>query len=386
MMQYCTTRIGRGVCLALLLGASACREGSEAPERTPPVEQHLAAAAEIAGVSAAGPWGEVTAPALDASGRLFVVDGTLNSVSAFTLDGTHVWSRGREGAGPGEFRTPLGAAVDASGQVWVPDSRTARYTVFSPDGELVGEWPRALGWERRWQGVFLDDGRLLENTPVPSSPESNFFIEGVVVGRPTELDRDTLHLPWYEAPVFPRGWRLGHRGDADHGARLEPTVPMAPRFHWAAAPGGLVWSSHGGEDLIVARTLAGDTVRRFATGHRPPPIPREAVDSAIDDLRRRFPSHRRALQGRHVPDHYPHLAGLSVDRTGALWIQRSSREHASVFDVFSRQGRACARLVLDRALEPWSVVVGTGALAGVAAGTGGAPVVVTYRHAVRCTH
>lgn len=45
-----------------------------------------------------------------------------------------------EGQGPGEFSHPIDFAVDAQGRVWVLDATTARVTVFAADGALDTLW------------------------------------------------------------------------------------------------------------------------------------------------------------------------------------------------------------------------------------------------------
>ncbi len=47
---------------------------------------------------------------------------------------------GREGTGPGEFRGPIGVAVDDSGYVYITDSGNDRIEKFSADGKFVTSW------------------------------------------------------------------------------------------------------------------------------------------------------------------------------------------------------------------------------------------------------
>lgn len=47
---------------------------------------------------------------------------------------------GREGTGPGEFREPIGVAVDDSGYVYVSDAGNNRIQKFTAEGEFVATW------------------------------------------------------------------------------------------------------------------------------------------------------------------------------------------------------------------------------------------------------
>ena len=70
------------------------------------------------------------------NGNIVIANGGTHELRFYDPDGTHVRSVGREGDGPGEFRTmrepwPLGSDSIA---IW--DSRSARLSVFDVDGEF----------------------------------------------------------------------------------------------------------------------------------------------------------------------------------------------------------------------------------------------------------
>ncbi len=47
---------------------------------------------------------------------------------------------GSEGSGDGQFRSPWGIAVDASGNVYVADFGNDRVQKFGPDGAFITKW------------------------------------------------------------------------------------------------------------------------------------------------------------------------------------------------------------------------------------------------------
>lgn len=74
-----------------------------------------------------------------ADGRVVAGQPLAFQVRAFDLQtGAPIWSRGREGGGPGEFRSvsALGSVGDA---FWVADARSQRISVFDLDGTLQRE-------------------------------------------------------------------------------------------------------------------------------------------------------------------------------------------------------------------------------------------------------
>lgn len=77
------------------------------------------------------------APSLSGD-TVYVLDGMSASVSAFGMDGRHLFAFGGKGGGPGEFRRPEQLLVlPWSGEVAVWDVETQRLTVHTPTGNAV---------------------------------------------------------------------------------------------------------------------------------------------------------------------------------------------------------------------------------------------------------
>jgi len=75
--------------------------------------------------------------AFDASGNIFVADGTVNSrVAKFDKNGGYLATWGQTGAAPGQFNTPRSIAVDKNGDVYVADVNNHRIQVFDNNGKF----------------------------------------------------------------------------------------------------------------------------------------------------------------------------------------------------------------------------------------------------------
>jgi hypothetical protein len=122
-------------------------------------------------VQQAGRWDEVfrvdehhgrllLKPTLIATGprAIIVFDFGDMTLSSFAMDGRSQWSRGRKGAGPGEFGNPSDLFVDAEGAIHVLDPANARVTVYSHDGRYL----RAVRTtERLHRLVVRSDGAII---------------------------------------------------------------------------------------------------------------------------------------------------------------------------------------------------------------------------------
>jgi len=69
-------------------------------------------------------------------GKVYVYDYLAHQVVAMEPPGEVVWTLGREGAGPAEFRGPMDLEVGPEGRVWINDPSNRRLMVVSPSGEV----------------------------------------------------------------------------------------------------------------------------------------------------------------------------------------------------------------------------------------------------------
>ncbi len=104
-------------------------------------------------------WRRIVATGRD--GGIYVIDRSNSRVVAFDSAGGHLWSVGREGGGPGEFRWPAGVTVGPDGTVEVMDVGNRKIERIAGDGELLGSV--SLDFESAlMQFARVDEGLVLE--------------------------------------------------------------------------------------------------------------------------------------------------------------------------------------------------------------------------------
>jgi DNA-binding beta-propeller fold protein YncE len=126
-----------------------------------------------------GPSDVVVAP----SGDIFVADGHGGDTNArivhFTKDGKFVNAWGHKGAGPGEFDTPHGIAMDSAGRLYVADRSNDRVQIFDQSGKFIAEW-KQFG---RPSGVFIDRNDMIYVADSQSGEKYNkAFKQGIRIG------------------------------------------------------------------------------------------------------------------------------------------------------------------------------------------------------------
>jgi tripartite motif-containing protein 71 len=78
--------------------------------------------------------------AVDATGNVYVVDQDSDRIQKFTREGAFVAKWGSEGTGPGQFDYPCAIAVDTAGRVYVADEENCRIQVFSGEGVFLRQF------------------------------------------------------------------------------------------------------------------------------------------------------------------------------------------------------------------------------------------------------
>jgi hypothetical protein len=116
-------------------------------------------------VEGAAPYrfGRIVDVEVGTEGRIFVLDQQAAEVRVFDQGGSHLFSFGRAGEGPGELSdaNPLGALAVlriSNGQLLVPDRRNVRVNRFTADGVFVRSFPLSLEAGEPVKSAVLPDG------------------------------------------------------------------------------------------------------------------------------------------------------------------------------------------------------------------------------------
>jgi sugar lactone lactonase YvrE len=270
------------------------------------------------------PWGVVVDPA---SGRIFVADGAGARVVAFESDGAYAFTVGRQGEGPGEFRSPTAIALDEPSTVAVWDTSRGVISRWSADGEFVGEHQAPLNY---WGPGFASRGdHLLAVTQTTSeNRRRQSLVEWTGEGEPRELFAVAGELVQMELA----------------GMNVPAPRIFAPDLIWTTA-GDTVLVLNGPEYRIDAHAEG----RPVASIRRDiPPIVVTAELAAVRVQAGPYTGFMRSTgttAGQIVAAvGYEKLASpiewLATNPSGDLWVSRGSgRPVPDQVDVFAPDGR-----------------------------------------------
>ena len=108
-----------------------------------------------------GTFDEPRGMGVDASGNVYVVDSKNNRIQKLSPDGKPITTWGQEGNGQGQFKDPGGVAVGSDGSVYVADTWNHRVQKFDADGKFIAEWKADPGfWGPRGIAIAPDNSAV----------------------------------------------------------------------------------------------------------------------------------------------------------------------------------------------------------------------------------
>jgi hypothetical protein len=285
-------------------------------------------------------------------GRIVVANRSSHELRYYDSSGTHLYSRGREGEGPGEFGYIAWTTRCGTDSLYVYDIRTVRLSVFDGDGTFArstmvvmpnGRGPYSVGTCAS-DGTFLFAGwhtpSLSEGPSRPPRPLALVNSEGTVVRELGEFPGGERYQLGRSGMPRPLGKELSHAMGEDRFY-----VGTADSYEIA------VHARSGDLEMIIRKDRADLAITdadldRFITA---------SVSQAPDDNARR--SWERQYREMEWPATFPAYAGFLIDQDGNLWVRDYLRpgDTRSAWCVFGLDGTQIAQVEMPANLEVFEV-------------------------------
>ena len=278
------------------------------------------------------------AVAVDAAGRLYVVDGGPLVIKVFDANGAFVRTIGREGAGPGEFRSAMPGVHD--GHLVVQDPNLSRLTIFDTSGAYDTSLTSACCHYRPLP--VTANGTVAVPGPNRQPEYSGVFLRFTATGQ----FLDTVYVPKGGDERF---WEL-----TQEGGSMRMTVPFTPAERSAFMPNGDLVHAWTGEYRILIGRNGSDTARIITLASQPVERSRE---ERVAELEARIvpneknwgPKVREVFKLDDIPATATPFENLMVDPAGAIWAQVYTGDTlTTAYDVFDSTG-----VYLGRVKAPW---------------------------------
>jgi hypothetical protein len=266
----------------------------------------------------------------DSRGRIFILDSKPTVIKIYAPDGTFVGTIGREGSGPGEFKS-WGMLTISRDTLFEHDPNQSRTQSFTADGAFIHGWTSLCCWQ---MAVSADDsGRTTVPGMIRPDSTAKSFLAGAGYIRYHADGRavDTIILP-PQSPV--KSWQLN-----DKDNQMTMSVPMTPgRQGTFNRAGHYVWGNQAGYTIVVSRTGL-DTLRLFSATAGTVPIPDSIRQDAFDVVIKNNPALKSVAKLGDVPTNYPLWTAITVDGNGNHWVLRPGpKSEGDILDVFTPDG------------------------------------------------
>ena len=276
-------------------------------------------------------FGRVSAVALGPNETVFVADIVNSEIRVFGLDGAHIRTFGREGEGPGEFRSIYSIA-------WVGD----RLLTFDPELGRIGEFSAVGEWlgQRRTAGGVTGSAAYIRFYPVgPNEVFRPSFPGGLWVGLDNSGDTgDTV--PYLTAQEDLPGMIESIFCTWDGGVGFYPHT-VGAKFVQHPASGGVMYSAWGYFYRVAVTQGDGDTLRVIERTLPTEPITDEewaAGSAEFDEARERRPDASCSPRRYSRPERSSFINEIFVSPDGRLWVD-VIRNAGNRWEVFGSDGR-----------------------------------------------
>ena len=255
--------------------------------------------------------------AVDAQGRILVVDNTSPGFRVFSPDGTLTHEVGSEGQAPGEFQDIPLLTIGAKDSVYAFDGDNRRLTVYSPgDYQMIRMVNLAANLPDNVNATdvlsIIPEGLVVQFEHFPTedtADENDWPMEIKFLDHSGEIVQDSL--------VMIPSMQLTLISIEDLGNLPFPRLWGRESFIISGSD-GLV---HAGwnETIQVSTTSRDGIVGEFFIPHSPIPIALTEKNERVS----RYPIEWQVQLQRDVPDTKPAFNAMVLDDMDRLWMQLS---------------------------------------------------------------
>ena len=284
-----------------------------------------------------GEIGEISDVVGDEQGNTYVFQRKPTLIRVYGPDGAWVRDIGREGDGPGEYRSGMFGIVHDT--LFIQDPNNTRFTTFTTSGQFIGSHTSQCCWWTSNFPIFADGTVGIPGPPPPSASERSGAVyltrlDGTVV--------DTILMPPRQTSNND-GWTVTLTQGKSR-SMMSMSVPLKATDQSAYMADRRKVVGHTSKYELAITDLHDDTLRIFSAPAPALSITDAERDSIFEEEMEKVDEQwREAVRGvakkSDIPLTWPLWSNIMVDGRGRIWVSRpGTRGEVSVIDVFSSDG------------------------------------------------
>lgn len=288
-------------------------------------------------------------------GTIAVLDGGTRELRLYDAQGVHQLSVGREGDGPGEFRTPVRLFRIVGDTLLVWDSGLARLTIFDRHGAFVRSLSLAVGEATPTVLGVFSDRTVLVSMGAVFTPASE-----------PGPRRDSLRYTRFDLT----GHRVAEVGSfpdmerfvRNDGGRMTMAPLVLGRTTTVTVSHTHLYVGTNDRFSVDEYDLTGRHLRSLRRGLEPSPTTEQVFRAERERRLSRIPEQLRGgmndlYETMPRPESLPYYSALVADGEGHVWVRHFSVESAQngMWTVFEPSGRARGPVETPVGLEIYEI-------------------------------
>ncbi|MDH5467562.1 MAG: 6-bladed beta-propeller [Candidatus Aminicenantes bacterium] len=283
----------------------------------------------------------------DDEGNFYVVDADNHRIQKYDPEGKYILTIGREGQGPGEFRSFSLPRFDKDNRLYITDGSNRRISFFDKDGQYL----KQIRMQERYENLHINSKGFIVANKWQMAQEGNAQKQTHLYGlfdsefnQVQELFKDEIETP------LPTGRDASSLGDFI--ARTFSILAFRPQVIITLANNDFIYLGFPDKYEIIVYSPEGKPARKITRDYDPLPVNEKDKESFLkivseqalslpiftDDIK------KIALQKIKYPKYKPAYQSFTLMENGWLAvIVDSVKDEYTLIDIFDQEGKYIAQ-------------------------------------------
>jgi len=290
----------------------------------------------------------------DDDGNFYVVDWENNRIQKYDPEGKYLLTIGREGQGPGEFRSLSIPRFDKDNNLYISDGLNRRISFFDKDGQYL----RQIRVQERYENIYINSKSFIVAYKWLTAREGNTMKQTSLFGVfddkfniIVEFFKDIIETP------MPTG------GDAssiaESLAKSYSSIAFKPQARIMLADNDFIYFGYPEKYEISVYYPEGKLARKIYRDHESIPVSEKDKISFAKLLGNALPPvltediKKKVFQNIKYPKYKPAYQSFTLMENGWLAVIADSVEDEyTLFDIFDQEGKYIANFKTTEIILP----------------------------------
>ncbi len=290
----------------------------------------------------------------DDEGNFYVVDWENNRIQKYDPEGKYLLTIGREGQGPGEFRSLSIPRFDKDNSLYISDGLNRRISFFDKDGQYL----RQIRVQERYQNIYINSKHFIVAYKWLTAQEGNAQKHTLLYGLfdekfnlVAELFKDEIVMS------MPAGRDAS--SIAESLAKSYSSFAFRPQARITLTNNDFIYFGYPEKYEISVYSPEGKLVRKINRDYEPIPVSEKDKTGFEKMLNEALPPvltediKKKVFQNIKYPKYKPAYQSFTLMENGWLAvIVDSVKDEYMLFDIFDREGKYIAKFKTTEIIIP----------------------------------